>query len=146
MKITSSAFENDKSIPQKYTCQGDNINPELSFSDVPKNAQSLVLIMHDPDAPMPGGFTHWVLYNIPPNTTDISEGSLPANTQSGRNGAGNTDYIGPCPPSGEHHYKFKLHALDISLNLQNPDKKAVEDAIEGHVIEKAELVGLYKKE
>lgn len=145
MKITSSAFENDAKIPQKYTCDGENINPPLLFSQVPQNAKSLVLIMDDPDAPM-GTFVHWVLYNIPPSTSEIKEDSMPGEASVGRNSGGRSDYIGPCPPSGTHRYFFKLYALDSVLSLDgNSGKKEVEDAMTGHILEQAQLIGLYSR-
>lgn len=133
MKIISSAFAENSTIPSKYTCEGENINPPLAFMDVPANAKSLVLIMDDPDAPM-GTFVHWVLYNINPAEKGITENSV---SHSG--------YIGPCPPSGTHRYFFKLYALDINLDLQNADKNMAEEKMQGHILEKAELTGLYKK-
>lgn len=133
MKIVSSAFTNNSTIPSKYTCEGENINPPLEFLDVPANAKSLVLIMDDPDAPM-GTFVHWVLHNINPSEKGIAENSV---SYSG--------YIGPCPPSGTHRYFFKLYALDINLDLQNADKNMVEEKMQGHILDKAELIGLYKK-
>ena len=143
MKITSSGFQNNSKIPEKYTCDGENINPPLSFSDIPQNAKSLVLIMDDPDAPM-GTFVHWVLFNI-----DSRENGIAENSSLGTEGLSTTEkkeYIGPCPPSGTHRYFFKLYALDTALNLPStPDKKAVEEKMQGHIIEKAELIGLYNR-
>jgi len=145
MKISSSAFENNQEIPTKYTCDGKNTNPPLSFSNIPQDAKSLALIMDDPDAPM-GTFVHWVLYNMPVDTREIKEGSLSNNTVSGKNSAGSSLYIGPCPPSGTHKYFFKLYALDSMLDVgSNADKKVIEDAIQKHLLEKAQLVGLYSK-
>lgn len=144
MKIASSAFENQQKIPLKYTCLEDGINPPLEFSDVPKNAKSLALIMDDPDAPM-GTFVHWVVFDIPAVTTGIAENSKPAGTE-GKNGAGETGYFGPCPPSGTHRYFFKLYALDSLLGLDtHADKKAIENAMEGHIVAQAELIGVFSK-
>lgn len=123
-------------IPEKYTCKGENINPELRFEDIPANAKSLALVMHDPDAPRPGGFTHWVVYNMPPTTKGIPENSKPPGVEA-KNDADRSGYIGPCPPSGIHRYYFKLYALDAMLQ-ENFD-------IQGHVIEKAELMGKFSK-
>ena len=122
-----------------------NVNPPLFFSDIPKNAKSLALIMDDPDAPM-GTFVHWVLYNIPPLVSEIKEDSIPQEVSVGKNGAGKDNYIGPCPPSGTHRYFFKLYALDSLLNFDtSPDKKAVEQAMERHILAKTELIGLYNR-
>lgn len=145
MKITSIVFENNQPIPAKYTCQGENINPPLSFSEVPPATQSLTLIVDDPDAP---GTTwvHWVLFNIPPNTQAISENSIPSAALQGLTDFGTSTYGGPCPPSGTHRYFFKLYALDISLNLTEKAKKEdIEKAMKDHILAKTELIGLYKK-
>lgn len=145
MRILSSAFEENQHIPSKYTCQGENINPELSFTEVPNDAKSLVLIMDDPDTAM-GTFVHWLVYNIDPKTPDVEENSVPDNGTEALNGAGKKGYIGPCPPSGTHRYFFKLYALNIQLKLSsNADKKEIEEAMNGHILDQSELVGLYQK-
>lgn len=144
MKIVSSGFENNSKIPPKYTCDGENINPPLSFSEVPENAKSLVLIMDDPDAPM-GTFIHWVLFNIDPKTTEIKENSVPQSASLGKTTTGRSDYVGACPPSGTHRYFFKLYALDTVLNLNNPDKTELEAKMQSHILEKSELIGLYSR-
>lgn len=145
MKITSTAFAEGLEIPSKYTCDGENVNPPLSFADVPSNTKSLVLIVDDPDAPM-GTFVHWVLYNIPTTINKIEEASLPESISAGKNSAGSTTYIGACPPSGTHRYFFKLYALDAQLSLQlNSTKADVEKAMEGHIVESSQLMGLYKR-
>jgi len=145
MKITSDVFENNQSIPKQFTCDGGQISPALSFSDIPGNAKSLVLIMDDPDAPM-GTFDHWVVYNISPKETGVAENNIPTGSFLGKNGTGKQGYIGPCPPSGIHHYHFKLYALDTTLSFSSaPDKAEVEKVMEGHIIEQAELVGLYQR-
>lgn len=145
MEIKSTAFENNGNIPVKYTCQGDDINPQLSFLNVLENAKSLVLIVDDPDAPM-GTFTHWILFNINPETAEISEDSVPAGSVSGLTSAGETKYVGPCPPSGTHRYFFKLYALSNLLSLVNgANIREVEKAMQGNILEKAELIGLYAK-
>lgn len=143
MKISSLVFKNNSKIPSKYTCDGENINPPLSFSDVPENAKSLVLIMDDPDAPM-GTFVHWILFNIDPNMNGIKENSAPK-ASYGKTSVGKADYVGACPPSGTHRYFFKLYALDTILNLTNPDKATLEKAMQNHIIDNVELVGLYSK-
>jgi len=145
MKIESPAFENNQPIPSKYTCDGEDINPPLKISDVPENAKSLVLIVDDPDAPF-GAFTHWIVWNIDPKTSFIEENSVPDGAIVGVNDFGKNSYGGPCPPSGTHHYHFKLYALDSTLNLdKNSKKKDLEKAMENHILEKAEIIGIYKR-
>jgi hypothetical protein len=150
MQLTSSAFENGKRIPSKYTCDGKNVSPSLHISDVPPNAKSLVLIMDDPDVPAfvrkDQMWVHWVLFNIPPQTTAIAEASIPPGTVG--KGTGNQlFYQGPCPPDREHRYFFKLYALDATLNLsEGATKEEVEAAMKGHVIGKTELIGKYVRQ
>jgi len=145
MKLTSSAFTNHQSIPVKYTCDGKNVNPPLTISDVPENAKSLVLIMDDPDAPM-GTWVHWTVWNIDPKTKEISENSLLEGAIEGITSFGKPGYSGPCPPSGTHRYFFKLYALDTSLSLPKTATKAeLEKAMTGHIINTEELVGLYSR-
>lgn len=147
MKITSPVFENFGKIPAKYTCDGENINPPLVISEVPSEAKSLVLIMDDPDAVKPAGkvWDHWIVYNISPTVNIINEGEEPAGIH-GLGTGGNSDYYGPCPPDGEHRYFFKIYALDTELNLPpGSDKQAVLSAMSGHVLDQAELVGLYNR-
>jgi len=145
MNINSPAFSNNEDIPPKYTCDSDNINPELDFSGVPPDAVSLVLIMDDPDAPG-GTWVHWTLFNIDPATAGIDENSVPAGAVQGSNSWGTQVYGGPCPPSGTHRYFFKLYALDTSLDL-DPTATAsdIEDAMQGHILANAELIGLYSR-
>ena len=143
MQLSSPSFKNNMSIQQKFTCQGENINPPLVILNPPKETKNFALVVDDPDAPG-GMFVHWVVFNIPPETHEIPENSVPG-TQ-GRNDFGQLDYGGPCPPSGEHRYFFKLYALDSKLNLkEGVTKKELEKAVEGHVLDKTELIGLYKK-
>ncbi len=144
MKITSPAFENSTKIPAKYTCDGGNVNPPLSFSDIPQNAKSLVLIVDDPDAPS-GTWVHWVVFNIDPKAGEVLENSIPKNGIEGPTSFGKKGFGGPCPPSGVHRYFFKLYALDIVLNLANPDKKTLEKFMQVHVLAAAELTGLYSR-
>ncbi len=142
MKITSSEFENGQNIAPKYTCDGENISPPLLISDVPNEAQSLVLIMDDPDAPM-GTWVHWTLFNINPKITEIAEASAPQDAVQGKTNGANR-YGGPCPPSGIHRYFFKLYALDIKLDLTAEANKAqIEQAMKEHIIAQTELVGRY---
>ena len=129
MNIISPAFSEGEEIPKIYTCDGNNINPPLEFSEVPENAKSLVLIMDDPDVPRnlkPDGiFDHWVVFNIPPEITKIDENSKPLGIV-GKNSAGQSEYTGPCPPDRKHRYFFKLYALDSLLELdERATKKEV---------------------
>lgn len=147
LNIKSSAFENNGDIPSKYSCDGQNIIPPLSISGVDPEAESLVLIMDDPDAASVVGrtFDHWVVFNIDPTTTEIEEGKSPDGI-SGNNGAGKPAYTGPCPPNGLHHYHFKLYSVDTELSLKEGAKKAeVEETMDGHVLQQAELIGLYNR-
>jgi len=147
MKLTSPVFENNGNIPKKYTCDGEAISPPLAISDVPQDALSLVLIMDDPDAPMAGGFVHWVVFNLDPATKEIKENSKPAGGIEGLNSSGKTGYASPCPPSGVHHYQFKLFALDEKLQLDKSAKREdVEKATKGHILGQAVLVGLYQRQ
>lgn len=144
MKITS-VFENNGQIPSKYTCDGQDLAPELNISDVPEGTKELVLIVDDPDAPI-GTFVHWVLYNIPSSTTKIDEKNLPSGVKQGFSDFRRNGWGGPCPPNGEHRYFFKLYALDKELDMPEGASKAkIENAIKGHVIEQAQLIGLYNR-
>ena len=150
MEITSPAFTNNARIPSRYTCQGEDISPPLRVEGVPDGARSLVLLVDDPDAPDPDApkmvWDHWVVWNIPPETTLIDEGGLPAGSLEGRNSWRRNDYGGPCPPVGTHRYFFKLYALDTTLDLPASATKAdVEAAIEASVLDQAQLIGLYSK-
>jgi hypothetical protein len=149
MKLTSSTFDHEGKIPSKYTCDGENINPPLTISNVPAQAKSLVLIMDDPDVPKrlraDGMWDHWIVFNIPPNLTEINEGEEPPGVH-GIGTSNNLDYFGPCPPDREHRYFFKLYALDTELNLrEKATKKQVEKAMEGHIQAKAQLMGRYAR-
>lgn len=147
MKITSPAFEANTNIPSKYTCDGDNINPPLKFDGVPAEAKSLALIVDDPDAPVPGGFVHWVIFNIDPATNKIAENSAPENAVQGQGSSGESKYVAPCPPSGTHRYFFKLFALDANLDLDSSaTREDVELAMKGHILDQAELIGLYQRQ
>lgn len=145
MQLTSSTFKDNQFIPSKYTCDGENLNPPLEISEVPANAKSLVLIVDDPDAPN-GNFTHWLLWNISPSIKEIREGETPQGAVEGLNDFGKNSYGGPCPPSGVHHYHFKLYALDTILELNSSaTKEDLEKAIKDHVLDSAELIGLYQR-
>lgn len=143
MKLKSPEFENNKFIPKKFSCQGQDINPALLIEDVPQKAKSLALIINDPDAPA-GDWIHWIVFDIPV-VSKIEEDSIPG--KQGINDFGKMDYGGPCPPFGTHRYFFTIYALDTELNLKEGiDIKELERAMEGHILAKAELVGLYKKQ
>jgi len=144
MKITSSAFQEGGNIPSKFTCDGSDTSPPLQITGVPSEAKSLVLIADDPDAP--GGlFTHWLIWNIPPQTNSISEGSAPKGVP-GTNDFGKSGYKGPCPPPGTHRYSFKIYALDRELDLRGGAKRSQLDAaMKGHVVAQGVLVGRYAR-
>jgi hypothetical protein len=144
MKITSSAFQQAASIPSKFTCDGANASPPLQITDVPSEAKSLALIVDDPDAP--GGlFTHWIVWNISPQTSTVAEGSTPKGAQ-GTNDFGKSGYGAPCPPSGTHRYYFKIFALDRELDLPvGAQRSQLDAAIKGHVIAQGELMGRYSR-
>ena len=150
-RLSSSAFAEGGAIPAKYTCDGRDVSPPLSWSGVPAGAKSLALIVDDPDAPDPKApkmtWVHWVLYEIPPASSGIGEAAQPpAGTKDGVNDWGRTGYGGPCPPIGRHRYVFKLYALDAALaSLKKPGKAALESAMRGHVLAEAHLVGTYQK-
>ncbi|MFP4118769.1 MAG: YbhB/YbcL family Raf kinase inhibitor-like protein [Candidatus Woesearchaeota archaeon] len=145
LTILSPAFGDNEDIPAKYSCQGEDVNPELHIEDVPDGAQSLVLIMDDPDAPG-GTFDHWIVFDIPSETSVIAEDSVPEEATQGRNDFGNNEYGGPCPPSGTHRYQFKLYAIDTTIELpEGSTKEDVLAAIEDHVIEEDMLTGLFSK-
>ena len=144
MKITSSAFHEGGDIPSKFTCDASDTSPPLQIAGIPSEAKSLVLIADDPDAP--GGlFTHWLVWNIPPQTSSIAEGIAPKGVQ-GANDFGKSGYRGPCPPPGRHRYSFKIFALDRELELRSGAKRSqVDAAMKGHVIAQGELVGRYAR-
>lgn len=145
MSLESPAFENNQYIPLKYTCDGEDINPPLEIKNVPEGTKSLVLILEDPDAPR-GTFSHWLLWNIKPETSLIEENSYPQGAVLGLNDFGKNSYGGPCPPKGTHRYYFKLYALNTSIEIdQNSKKGDLEKAIKGKIIAKAELIGLYQR-
>jgi Raf kinase inhibitor-like YbhB/YbcL family protein len=145
LMISSPAFENNGLIPEEYTCEGRNVNPRLVIGNIPPGTKSFALIVDDPDAPM-GTWVHWVVWNIPPETREIRENSLPAGANQGLNDFRKHEYGGPCPPSGTHRYFFKLYALDALLDLpHNTTKTGLEKAMTGHVIEHSGVVGLYKR-
>src|SRR6266540_2266969 len=139
LRISSTAFADQQSIPAKYTCDGEDINPPLLIEDVPAGTKSLALIIEDPDAPS-GMFIHWTVWNINPRIREIMENSVPKEAIAGKNSWHRNSYGGPCPPSGTHRYMFKLFALDTVLDMAGgADKDQMEDAMEGHILAKAQL-------
>jgi len=154
MTLKSSAFEHQNAIPKQFTCDGSNISPALAWANVPPNAKSLALIVDDPDVPAPVlpvmTWVHWLLYNIPPTVSELPQNiapqDLPKGALHGKNDWKDTSYNGPCPPFGSHRYFFKLYALDTALpDLNLPDKAALEKEMVGHIIDKAELIGTYRR-
>jgi Raf kinase inhibitor-like YbhB/YbcL family protein len=144
MQLESPAFASEQKIPKKFTCEGEDVSPPLIIQDVPKNAKSLVIIVHDPDAPN-GDFVHWLAWNLDPVTHHLVEGLSPP--AQGRNDFGELDYRGPCPPKGKpHRYFFRVFALDTKLNLSpESSKKELEDEMKGHILSDAELMGVYQR-
>ncbi len=152
MHITSQSFSPNGSIPTRYTCEGENVSPELSWSGAPQGTRSYALIVDDPDAPDPKApkrtWVHWVLYDIPPGSHTLQQNvqKLPQGTREGTNDFKHVGYGGPCPPIGRHRYFFKIYALNVELgDLGQPDKARLEQAIKGHVLAKGELIGTYAK-
>ncbi len=152
MQLTSSDFSSGGSIPKRFTCEGENVSPELSWKEAPANTSSFALIMHDPDAPRPGGFTHWILYDIPSESGHLdpeipSSDEVPGTGMHGRNDQGKSGYMGPCPPSGMHRYYLRLFALDKRLGLRpGATHEEISVAMEGHILARAELMGTYRKQ
>jgi Raf kinase inhibitor-like YbhB/YbcL family protein len=142
MRVKCASFENMDLIPERYTCSGKDINPELIISNIPERTKTLALIMEDPDA-LNETFDHWLMWNIPV-AEKIEENSAPG--VQGKNGRGKNEYMGPCPPTGTHHYHFKVYALDSELELdENSDKAALLKAMEGHILQECETIGLFEK-
>ena len=155
LTILSPAFEDHAPIPRLHTCDGEDVSPPLGWSGLPARTASFALIVDDPDAPDPRApkrtFVHWVLYDIPAAARALAVAAtsptLPDGTREGKNDAGGVGYTGPCPPIGRHRYFFKLYALDATLDDLPPaaTKRDVERAMDGHVLERAELVGTYER-
>jgi Raf kinase inhibitor-like YbhB/YbcL family protein len=154
MKLTSTAFKNDASIPSRYTCDGANVSPPLAFGALPPGTKSLALIVTDPDAPDPKApkttWVHWIVYNLPADTAGLREAvpakGMPAGALDGTNDFGHTGYGGPCPPIGRHRYVHTLYALDTVLaDLDRPTRAKLLAAMEGHVLAKVELIGTYQR-
>ncbi len=142
--IRSDNFEDGERIPVRFTCDGENISPHLEWFNVPEGTVELAIEMHDPDAPVSGGWTHWIVFSIDPTVTSIEIDSLQEGSKEGRNSFGRTPYGGPCPPSGNHRYIFKIYALDIKLDSVN-SLQNLHSQIEGHIIAEAKLTGLYSR-
>lgn len=145
LEVTSSAFAQGEAIPQKYTCDGEDVSPPLAWTGAPESVASYALIMDDPDAPA-GTWVHWVLFDISPQTTKLAE-DVPATVGvQGNSSWDRTGYGGPCPPSGEHRYFFKLYALDTTLGLEaGATKEEVLEAMSDHVVAQGELMGTYSR-
>jgi len=155
LTIASPVFSNGGGIPSRYTCEGKDVSPPLQWEGVSDHARALVLIVDDPDAPDPRApkrtWVHWVLYNLPPGSSGLGEAvatsDLPSGTEEGVNDWKRTGFGGPCPPVGRHRYFFKLYALDTPLDFPAPPTKAqVEAAMEGHILQSAEVIGTYEKQ
>jgi Raf kinase inhibitor-like YbhB/YbcL family protein len=145
MRLTSTAFTEGHEIPKKYTSDGADISPPLAWSGVPEEARSLALVVDDPDAPN-GTWVHWLVHDLPPSTNELPEGtSTPPGGRIGVNSWKRTEWNGPAPPKGLHHYVFKLYALDRKLGLARPTKDELEAAMAGHVLDEAKLTGTYQK-
>jgi hypothetical protein len=155
LTISSASFLHNNVIPARHTCDGLDRSPPLAWASVPANTRSLVLIVDDPDAPDPAApkmtWVHWLVYNIPPETSGLPEGvvakDLPTGTRQGVNDWQRTGYGGPCPPIGKHRYFHKLYALDVVLpDLKQPAKAALEKSMQGHILAHAELIGVYQRQ
>jgi len=145
LNISSTAFKHGEAIPARYSCDGSDINPPLKIGPPPENTITIALIMDDPDAPV-GTWVHWVVWNLPQETREILEKSLPSGAIQGKNSWKRNSYGGPCPPSGTHRYFFKIYALDTALNLNQATTKAdLEQAMQDHILAKGELMGTYKR-
>ncbi|MFQ5698925.1 MAG: YbhB/YbcL family Raf kinase inhibitor-like protein [Myxococcota bacterium] len=154
LELRSSAFADGEPIPTRYTCDGEDVSPPLSWIDVPAQTQSLALIVEDPDAPDPHHprriWVHWVLYDLPPGAgklpAAVAPDALPAGTRTGRNDWKRVEYGGPCPPIGRHRYRHRLFALDVRLpDLDEPTRAELLEALDGHVIAESVLVGTYER-
>jgi len=145
LKLSSPAFENGGEIPKKYSCDGANVSPPLEIEHVPSNTKSLALVFDDIDAPR-GSYVHWIVWNIDPSLKELKENSVPEGVVQGVNDFKKRHYGGPCPPKRAHKYVFKIYALDTLLNLNpNGTKKDLEKVMEGHIISRSQLAGVYKR-
>ncbi len=150
LTVTSKGFSDGGSIPAMYTCQGEDVSPDLHWSGAPEGAKSYVVMVEDPDAPDPEApktiWVHWIVYDLTVTSLPERQGKAPAPARDGKNGWGLTGYKGPCPPIGEHRYFFDVFALDTLLgDLDSPDREALLRAMEGHVLAKGRLMGRYRK-
>jgi len=150
MTIQVDSLAPGSTLPVEYTCAGAGISPEISWTGVPAGTQSLVLILHDPDAPLAGGFTHWLVYSIPPESSGIPGNvsparELPGGGLQGQNGRGGAGYVPPCPPAGgsPHHYVFQVYALDTTIDTTNPNRSAILADIQGHTIGEGQVVLMF---
>jgi Raf kinase inhibitor-like YbhB/YbcL family protein len=144
LQITSTAFQNNGHIPRQYTCDGEDINPPLVIENCPQGTKSIAVICDDPDAP--GTWVHWVIWNIDPSVKEIKGNTVPTGAVEGMNDFKKHQYRGPCPPSGTHRYFFKVYAMDTMLGISpNSQKADLEKAMQGHILAKGELIGLYKR-
>lgn len=146
MKISSTAFKHNKMIPKEYTCEGEGLNPPLTISEPPpEGTKSLALIVHDHDGPE-GDFVHWVVWNIDPKIKEMKEGLMPVDAQEGKNDAGESGWVPPCPPSGRHRYEFSLYALNAIIDLPtSSDKHDLRKEMIGRILEETSIVGFYEK-
>jgi Raf kinase inhibitor-like YbhB/YbcL family protein len=151
LNLSSPAFTANGAIPKKYTCQGEDVSPKLNISGVPAGTKSLILVVDDPDAPDPAApkrdFIHWIVFDLDPTTVELPEAlsTLPAQARGGLNDWGKATYGGPCPPKGRHRYFFRIYALDKVLELNRPTLGDLRNAVAGHVLGAASLVGTYQK-
>ncbi|HEX3822258.1 MAG TPA: YbhB/YbcL family Raf kinase inhibitor-like protein [Candidatus Sulfotelmatobacter sp.] len=151
MQLTSSFFTQGGEIPARFSCEGENVSPEFSWKEVPQQTKAFALIVHDPDAPRPGGFTHWVIYNIPGDKGSVGpevpkEETIPGVGMQGKNDKGEFGYTGPCPPSGKHRYFTRLFALDSKLSIEpGATHETLTNAMKGHILAQTELMGTYEK-
>lgn len=153
LTVTSAAFAEGGMLPTRFTCEGEEVSPPLTWSDPPAGTKSFALVIEDPDAPDPNSpkrktFVHWIVYDLSPSTRALPEGAkkAPAGARDGENDSGRVGYRGPCPPSGQHRYVFNVYALDIALpDLNKPHAADLDRAMSGHVIAQGRLVGKYEK-
>lgn len=146
LTITTPAFGTHKAVPERHTGDGEDVSPALEWSGAPEGTQAFAVVVHDPDAPLVDGFTHWLAYGIPGDATGLPEGA--GGLVEGTNSFGNSGYNGPAPPPGHgvHHYYFWVYALDAALDLEpGLDRRALLDRIEDHVIEQARVIGTYQR-
>lgn len=144
MKLISPSFAMNESIPSRFTCDGDNISPALQWDDIPSGTKSFVVLVHDPDA-VRGDWLHWLVKNIPAHTTAVAENVVPIGAIEVTNDFGKTSWGGPCPPSGTHRYFFEIYALDVNT-LSGQNRTEIERAMDGHILGKGELIGIYQRQ